>query len=94
MAEDKKKITFRGKQVTLKYPLLALQRLETVGVSLADMEDMSDDLSITLLGQLVWAGLSCEFNDATVDEVLEAFEISDLKDLSEALSSAFSGMGK
>ena len=95
MAESKNTITFRGKKVALHYPLLAISKLQKEqGISLADMEDMGDQLDIDTLGKLVWAGLCVQFPDATVDEVLGSFEISDLQGLSEALTAAFSAMSK
>lgn len=87
---EKTKITFRGKKVTLAYPLLAFKRLESVGVKLSELESLGDDsIDIDLLGKLIWAGLSCQFNDATVDEVLVAYDITDLETLSKALNEAF-----
>lgn len=93
---EKTTINFRGQEVTLAYPLLAFKRLEKVGVKLNDLEQMGDDsMEIELLGKLIWAGLSCQFNDATIDEVLLAYEISDLERLSKALNEAFgSAAGK
>lgn len=96
MAEKKstkKTVTFREQEVTLKFPLLAVQRLEEVGVDIGTFGD-EENISITALGKIVWAGLSCQFNDATLDEVLMAYEISDLQNLSEAISQAFGSMGK
>lgn len=93
---EKTTINFRGQDVTLAYPLLAFKRLEKVGVKLSELENMGDDnMDIELLGKLIWAGLSCQFNDATVDEVLLAYDISDLETLSKALNEGFgSAAGK
>ena len=90
---DNKTITFRGQEVTLKFPLLAVQRLEDVGVDLMTFGE-TETISITELVKFIWAGLSCEFRDATIEEVGLAFEISDLQELSEAVGAAFKGMGK
>lgn len=89
----KNTVNFRGKEVTLKYPLLALQRLEDVGVDITKLGE-DGDISITVLGKMVWAGLSVEHRDATLEEVLEGFDISDLQELSEAVGAAFNSMGK
>lgn len=86
----KKTVKFRNQEVTLKYTLLALQRLEAVGVALQDLETVGDQVSITILGKVLWAGLCVQFNDATLDEVLNSFEIKDLQEVAEALSAALS----
>lgn len=83
-----KTVNFRGQEVTLKYTLLSLQRLEAAGVSLQDLETMGDNVSITVLGKVLWAGLCVQFNDATLEEVLNSYEISDLQEVSEALAAA------
>lgn len=88
--EAKKTVNFRGQEVTLKFTLLALQRLEQAGVSLQDLETMGDEISITLLGKVLWAGLCVQFNDATIDEVLNSFEISELQGVADALGAALS----
>lgn len=90
---DKKTIKFRDKEVTLKFPLLAVQRLEDIGVDITSFSE-EEDISVTVLGKMVWAGLSCEFRDATLEEVLLSYDIADLTELSEAVGQAFSGMGK
>lgn len=89
-APQKKTVTFRGKEVTLKYTLLSLQRLEQAGVALSELEKLGDEVSITMLGKVLWAGLCVQFNDATVDEVLNSFDISELQEVSEAMTAALS----
>lgn len=93
VAEDNQATTvqFRGQTVRLRYTLLSLQRLESTGVKLSDLETLGEDLSITVLGKVLWAGLCVQFNDATLEEVLNSFELSDLQDVSNALSTALSG---
>lgn len=94
-APAKKTVNFRGQDVTLKYTLLSLQRLESVGVSMKDLESLGDeDVSITTVGKMLWAGLCVQFNDATLDEVLNSFEISELQSVSEAMAEALSTAGK
>lgn len=94
-APAKKTVNFRGQEVTLKYTLLSLQRLESVGVSMKDLESLGDeDVSITTVGKMLWAGLCVQFNDATLDEVLNSFEISELQSVSEAMAEALSTAGK
>ncbi|MEG0121913.1 hypothetical protein [Enterococcus sp.] len=85
-----KTVTFRGQEVTLKYTLLSLQRLEKAGVSLTDLEKIGDEISVTMLGKVLWAGLCVQFNDATIDEVLNSFEISELQQVSDAMAAALS----
>ena len=89
-APVKKTVDFRGNQVTLKYTLLSLQRLEEAGVPLSVLEKMGDDLSITVLGKVLWAGLCVQFNDATIEEVLNSFEVYQLEQVSEAIAAALS----
>lgn len=89
-----KTVNFRGKEVTLKYTLLSLQRLEEQGVSLQDLESMSENVSVTMLIKMVWAGLCLEFRDATLDEVAGAFDITEISQVSEALSYALNSVGK
>lgn len=85
MAENT--VKFRDQEVTLKYPLYSLIKLEEQGVKLADLE--TDQVEISQLIKIVWAGLICNFKDATVDEVALSYDISDMGQLSEAMSAAF-----
>lgn len=95
MTDSTPTIKFRGKKVHLRYPLLAFSRLQKdYGIKMDDFAAMGDSADIDMIGKLVWAGLITEFSDATVDEVLGSFELSDLPALSEALSAAFSAMSK
>lgn len=89
---EKTTINFRGQEVTLKFPLLAIQRLEETGVSLSDLGE--DDTSISTIIKVVWAGLSCEFRDADIEEIAMSFEMSDLEALSAAINEGFSAKGK
>lgn len=93
-APVKKTVKFRGQEVKLHYTLLAMQRLEETGVSLKDLETFGEEVSITSLGKILWAGLCVQFNDATIEEVLNSFELSDLQEVSEAMSAALSSAGK
>lgn len=93
-APAKKTVNFRGQEVKLHYTLLAMQRLEETGVSLKDLETFGEEVSITSLGKILWAGLCVQFNDATIEEVLNSFELSDLQEVSEAMSAALSSAGK
>lgn len=87
-----KTVNFRGRDVTLKYTLLSMQRLEEQGVSLADMD--SEEVSITQIGKMLWAGLCMEFRDATVEEVMASYELSDMTAISEAIAAAMNKTGK
>lgn len=91
-----KTVHFRGRDVTLKYTLLSMQRLEAVGVGFAELEKMGEgkEVSFSVIGKLLWAGLCVEFNDATLEEVLNSFEISDMASISEAISEAMNRTGK
>lgn len=80
-------VHFRGQEVTLKYPLYALMKLEETGVDLSNMD--TEKVSITDLVKIVWAGLICQFQDATVEEVAFEFEMSDLEQLGAAMNTAF-----
>lgn len=82
-----KKIKFRGKQVNLKFTLLSLRKLEDAGVSLSQLSE-GTDVSIDILGKMLWAGLLVDFPDATEDEVLGSYEIHELQDVSDALNAA------
>lgn len=93
-APVKKTVKFRGQEVKLHYTLLSMQRLEETGVSLKDLETFGEEVSITSLGKILWAGLCVQFNDATIEEVLNSFELSDLQEVSEAMSAALSAAGK
>lgn len=84
-----KTIIFREQEVTLKYPLLAIARLEQKGIKLNDLDLSEDNFSVTTLANLVWAGLCLQFPDVTVDEVLSSYDLADLGRLGSAFSAAF-----
>lgn len=85
--EAKKTVTFRGQEVTLKYPLHALMKLEDAGVSLSDIN--TDAVKVSDLVKLIWAGLVCQFPDATVEEIANSYEMSDMEQLGQAMTAAF-----
>lgn len=85
--EAKNTVTFRGQEVTLKYPLYALMKLEERGVNIADVN--SEQVKITDIVNIVWAGLVCQFPDVTVEEIATVYDMADMEQLAAAMSAAF-----
>lgn len=91
VAEPVPTITYKGQQVTLKYPLYALEKLQEVGL---DITDLSDKVGISELIKFVYAGLICQFPDVTLDDIRMAYDLSDIEQLSKALEYGIKVKGK
>jgi hypothetical protein len=80
---------FLDKKRTLKYNHNALVRLEKeLGHSLTKLD--SEDISITKIATMFWAGLLHEMKELTLEDAIELMDYSNIGEISEKITEAFS----